>query len=331
MGKIENTWPETWKTKVSVLDKAKKIWQQASEFAYNVFGSDSYPGFGDTYRKNWKLWIYGLVPHKYDDFMICCEGEFIWARVRKVFRLINNKWEEVKVLKDGKEETFEVDSIRETEEFLSMKWRIPAWNIYRCGDGWGVVARNWVIVPAKFSEVFPSSLIKDGLYESIAIWIETLENWDTERRQISMDDGSITEYIEPQEEYPDSIDELKSKCRDYAYNRFLSDKVKIYEWWKSSRISTYMEKWKIWIRWILEPQFDELYAPFKGYSIGIARLWDKYWLISMRDGLIIREIKYEKIIEDNRTKSLVLVLWDEIEEIFCDSYKESKHSEKADN
>ena len=141
-----------------------------------------------------------------------------------------------------------------------------------------------------------------------------------------LNDKLLTEYKDNEQYKPENerMNRLKSEYRDYVYNLMFSDKITIHEWWKKRRVSTYMSKWKIWIEW-MEAKYDDLYIPFRSYSIGIARLWDKSWLISMRDGSIIREIEYDKIIVDNKDKLLVLVQWDDVEEVYCYSYKESRH------
>ena len=141
-----------------------------------------------------------------------------------------------------------------------------------------------------------------------------------------LNDKLLTEYKDNEQYKPENerMNRLKSEYRDYVYNLMFSDKITIHEWWKKRRVSTYMSKWKIWIEW-MEAKYDDLYIPFRNYSIGIARLWDKSWLISMRDGSIIREIEYDKIIVDNKDKLLVLVQWDDVEEIYCYNFKESRH------
>ena len=141
-----------------------------------------------------------------------------------------------------------------------------------------------------------------------------------------LNDKLFTEYKDNEQYKPENerMNRLKSEYRDYVYNLMFSDKITIHEWWKKRRVSTYMSKWKIWIEW-MEAKYDDLYIPFRSYSIGIARLWDKSWLISMRDGSIIREIEYDKIIVDDKDKLLVLVQWDDVEEVYCYSYKESRH------
>lgn len=154
------------------------------------------------------------------------------------------------------------------------------------------------------------------LYYSCDIMSKTPEKSD---RELSSE--SVTEYKKTEDE---RMNRLKSEYRDYVYNLMFSDKITIHEWWKKRRVSTYMSKWKIWIKW-MEAKYDDLYIPFRGYSIGIARSWDKSWLISMRDGSIIREIEYDKIIVDNKDKLLVLVQWDDVEEIYCYNFKESRH------
>ena len=141
-----------------------------------------------------------------------------------------------------------------------------------------------------------------------------------------LNDKLFTEYKDNEQYKPENerMNRLKSEYRDYVYNLMFSDKITIHESWKKRRVSTYMSKWKIWIEW-MEAKYDDLYIPFRGYSIGIARLWDKSWLISIREGSIIREIEYDKIIVDNKDKLLVLVQWDDVEEVYCYSYKESRH------
>ena len=114
------------------------------------------------------------------------------------------------------------------------------------------------------------------------------------------------------------------------YNNVLRENVVTYEWWKKTRSHTYMDDGKIWIKWVLEPKYEALYLPFRKYSIAIVRLWDKFWLISARDGSIIREVEYDNIIENEKEKSLILIKWDDIERIYCDNSKESKQKNKAD-
>lgn len=301
--------------------KAKNLFVRIGDWLYNVMGSIDF-WYWYTYSEKWKIWIYWLVGAKYEWFILCWDN-FIWAFRDGQWRLLD---------KEGKEkENFWADYVKDLSTDYTKGW-ITEWRIYSIDWNRWMVADNWTIIPANYVDMYQCSSDNDGFDHAFIVWKEKLKTWEEKLWQISMEDGSITEYKKVEENEPENeiIDGLKSEYRDHIYNIMFSDKISIYEWWKKRRVSTYMSKWKIWIEW-MEAHYDDLYIPFKGYSIGIAKVWDKSWLISMRDGSTIREIEYNNIITDNKTKSLILVKWDDIEEVYCDSYKESKHQEKADS
>lgn len=316
MGKIENTWLETWKTKVSVSDKIKKIWIKIGDILYNIF----FLWWGYIYRENWKYWIYWLTPAKYDEFMLCGTN-YIWAQTWDKWKLLDKNWHEI--------ENFEVDDVREWCLDLTVWYWTYEWRVFRKGQKWWIVANDWTIVLANYDDVSIHEFDNNGGVRTYAVWKEILENWEEKLWEISVEDWSVKEYVESYGDWVDAIDSIGSRSfkreyRDALYNNVLRENIVTYEWWKKTRSHTYMEDGKIWIKWVLEPKYEALYLPFRRYSVAIVRLWDKFWLISARDGSIIREVEYDNIIENEKEKSLVLIKWDDIERIYCDNFKESK-------
>lgn len=319
MGNSRNIENWAWKLSSSLWDKTKKITTKIWDFLHNVFLSENL-WYGCTYRKNWKYWISGLVEPKYDGFMLCWD-RYIWAQI----------WDKRKLLDEEGKEIYEVDEVKALCIDYTSGSGIEEWKIFRKWSQRWMVANNWVIIPPKCNEMFFSERIEGNYLHSIAIWKEILENWEIKQREISVEDGSVREYVEPIEE--DDIDtsgRFKGKYIDSLYNNVLKEKITTYEWWKKHKLYTYMENGKIWIKWILEPQYDAIYLPFRWYSVAIVRLWEKFWLISAKDWSIFREIEYDNIIEDEKTKSLILLKWSDIEKIYCDNFKESKPKKKAD-
>lgn len=325
MGKIENTWLETWKTKVSVSDKIKKIWKRFWDVLYNIFLTNDF-WYGYTYRKNWKHWISWLTPARYDEFMLCGDNH-IRAQTWNKWKLLDENWHEI--------ENFEADDVVERCLDLTSWYWIYEWRVFCKNQKWWMVANDWTIVPAKYEDVSIYEFDSNGVFRTYAVWKEVLENCEEKLWEISIEDWSIKEYVEPYGDWVDLIDSIGSRSfkheyRDALYNNVLRENVVTYEWWKKTRFHTYMEDGKIWIKWVLEPKYEALYLPFRRYSVAIVRLWDKFWLISARDGSIIREVEYDNIIENEKEKSLILIKWDDIERIYCDNFKESKQKNKAD-
>ncbi len=323
MSKLESKWKESWSLKPSLLGRAKIVSDRIWDFLYNAFKADDF-WFWFTYSKKWKLWISGLTEAKYDDFMLCGEN-YIRAKYWSKWRLLD---------KHGKEkENFEVDEINDyTYDFTKWFNWISEWRIYSIDWKRWMIADDWTIIPADYDEIYIRDRDVGGFSYLTAVWKKTLESWEIKMWEISLKDWSIQEYEEEQDEIDDEWEKpLRWELKDSLYNNFLRERIKIYEWWKKSKIFTYMQDWKIWIKWILEPKYDDIYAPFWWYSIGIVRSGEKLWLISLRDGSIVREVEFDKIIEDSKNNSLILTKWEDIEEIFCENFKETKQSKKADN
>lgn len=418
MGKIENTWLETWKTKVSVFDKIKKIWIKIGDMLYNVF----FLWWGYVYRENWKYWIYWLTPAKYDEFMLCGTN-YIWAQTGDKWKLLDKNWHEI--------ENFEVDDVREWCLDLTVWYWTYEWRVFRKGQKWWMVANDWTIVLANYDDVSIHEFDNNGDFRTYAVWKEILENWEEKLWEISIEDWSRTEYNPSKIEGEDSSSEDNSEesesneeitenlsfreklkkvtketsknLRDDLYNKFLKDKFVLDIDWQKEEFKSYMLNWKVWIEWVLEPEYEELepcsekfiwmrdwkkrwlidfnwnvviepkfnYVDKNTYEVGgkqwfinlegedlwakydfilwnyvvvgkkmwlvdrkngkeiispiyddlhilswclIAkvRLWDKYWLFSTIDGSVIKNVEYDRIKKDRKTKMLLCMKWNNI-------------------
>ena len=258
-----------------------------------------------------------------------------------------------------------------------------------------------------------------------------MENWEEKLWAISIEDWSRTEYdpskiededssskdnpeeSESNEEIYENLSfrerlkkvtkETSKNLRDNLYNKILKDKFILDIDWQKGEFKSYMLNWKVWIEWVLEPEYEELepcsekfiwmrswkkrwlidlnwnvviepkfdYVDKNTYEVGgkqwfinpdgedlwakydfilwnyvvvgkkmwlvdrkngkevispvyddlrvlswclIAkvRLWDKYWLFSTIDGSVIKNVEYDRIKKDRKTKMLLCMKWNNI-------------------
>lgn len=408
--------------KPSFVDRVKNFWRKTWEIAYDVLCSEYFPGFWETYKKNWKIGINWLTECKYDDFMLCNDN-FLWAKFWEVWRLIDRDWKEVKISKDGKEWIFEADGVKKIWDYLTMRWTMPEWNIYSFGDKWWMIADNGVIVPAIYGELYPIWSIG-----TTAIWKNIWDDGQEILFSISRIDGSVRvfdgyheedEYFEKRKEkkleIKNKLKKIGKSVGDELYNKIRWwEKLSLNKNWKVWKFHSYMLNWKVWIEWILppiyedvaecsdsyiwvrqwwkwwlinvdgemiidpefdsvswnlfemdgkrwfingkgkalepkysnsflnyvrigkkmwfvdkngneiiEPKYDDIFF-YKWCSLARVRLWDKYWLLSSTDWSVIKDVEYDRIYKDRKTKSIVLLKWNSTEKMDYSAYKDEK-------
>lgn len=287
-----------------VLSKIKTLWWKMRDWIYGVFGSVELEGFWETYMVNWKIWIVGLTPPKYDYFMLCWNNH-IWAAMGNTWRLLNKQWEEMKYNYNGITEVFEVDYVKRCSTYVSMKWSVDEWDLYKIWSKWWMVANDWTIVPAEYDKMYHI-----GDTWTKVVWIKKQANWKSEAFLISTEDWSISEYDLPykfddSEESDSNIDtwngfhekrkQFKKEIKDTLYNKVLKENFELNKGWKKWKFRTYMLDWKVWIEWVLEPEYEDVEPCSENYIW--VRKWEKRWLVDV-NGKFLIDPEFDRVFEN---------------------------------
>ena len=292
--------------------KLRKIGRRIKDVLYTAFTPTHIEGFWYTYMKDWKLWINGLTEAKYYEFMLCSDN-YLWARIKDKWRLLDKQWREM--IYEGTTDPFEVDEVKLMGEYISSDLFFPdsisEWRIFCIGSEWWVVADNWTIVFGNYTNMH-LRVKSDGDYERIvAIWTEILENWEERPKEISTEDWSVSEFNPSDREDHDNekklskntekwkgsreklgkiIKKTKDGLRDEFYNRFLKIRFTLEINWKEGEFISYMKDWKVWIKWVLDPEYEELEPYSKKYVW--MREWNTRRLMDL-EGNVLHEPTFE--------------------------------------